>query len=171
MAQNEADHENLMREAVSLVKRVECQYAGRTQPSLLGLNANGWLFVYLGTDPMYRFDERGRLRRAFVDGRLFRTEGSTLAAMQRKRRPASDAEVATSTLLRQDLAPSELNAFRERMFRELTELNEGLAAGVILRQHPIDATQLVDQLRKALKAVLESTEFLAPPLVKRKSSF
>lgn len=167
MAKNEADAEDLMRDAVSLVRRVECQYSSRPKPSLVGLNDLGWLFVYLGTDPMYRFDDRGRLRRAFVDGRLVRTEGTTLASMERQRTSNGNPAAAGSTLVRRDLSPMELNAFRDRMRQELNELSEGLVSGVILRQHPVDMPDLVDGIQTALRTVLNSTEFLAPALVRR----
>lgn len=167
MARNEADHEDLMRDAVSLVKRIEFRHPSRSEPSLVGFNALGWLFVYLGTDPMYRFDEQGRLRRAFVDGRLLRTEGDTLATMERQRNSEGDPKVARSTLLRRDLSPSELDAFRARMRRDLVELSEGLVSAAILRQHPADMPQLLDELQSGLRRVLESPEFLAPALVRR----
>ena len=63
MARNEADHEDLMRDAVSLVKRIECRHSSRPEPAVVGFTLLGWLFVYLGSDPMYRLpDEHGRLR-------------------------------------------------------------------------------------------------------------
>ena len=81
MARNEADREDMMSEAVSLIRRIEYLTPARGAPILAGFNAFGWLFVYVGNDVMYRFDEQGRLRRAFVDGLLYRTEGSTLAML------------------------------------------------------------------------------------------
>lgn len=169
MARNEADHEDLMRDAVSLVKRIECRYGSRPEASLAGFNAIGWLFVYLGTDPMYRFDEIGRLRRAFVDGKILRSEGHTLAVMERHRDLSSTASSsgAESTLLRRDLSPQELQLFRDRMRNDLEQLSEGLVSGQITRQHPAALPDLVNEIRMRLQRVLESPEFLAPALVRR----
>lgn len=167
MARNEADHEDLMRDAVSLVKRVECQSSASNSPCLVGLNEFSWLFVYLGADPMYRFDDHGRLRRAFVDGQLFRTEGATLAMLQRPKRSDEDLGFNRSILVRRDLSSAELDAFRVRMLRELNELNSGLVSGAILRQSPVDLPSLVDEIQSAVTKVINSPEFLAPALVRR----
>ena len=169
MARNEADHEDLMRELVSLVMRVECRQSSGHEPSIAGFNSLGWLFVYLGSDPMYRFDEQGRLRRAFVDGKLLRTTGQTLAIMERHGSSESTNPIhrAESTLLRRDLSSAELEAFRKRMRKDLDDLSEVLRTGEITRQHPADDIGLIGQLQKGFRVVLDSREFLAPAIVKR----
>ena len=118
---------------------------------------------------MYRFDEQGRLRRAFVDGMLFRTSGHTLAMMERRKEqnPREPDSTPGSVLLRQDLSPDELNAFRERLRRELEELIDGLGRGEITRQHPSELPGLVPEFEQAIKVALESREFLAPAIVRR----
>ncbi len=169
MRRDENDQEDLMKEAVSLVKRIEFRYPAEQQPVVLGFNSLGWLFVYLGDDPMYRFDELGRLRRAFVDGKLFRTGGHTLAMMDRQKdqvcpeRPSMSASI----LLRRDLSAEELDAFRVRVRRELEELSDGLCHGELTRQYPPDEAGLILQFEQAIKNVLASRVFLAPPIVRR----
>ena len=169
MARNEADREDLMREAVSLVKRIECRCPSRKEPVVVGLNVLGWMFVYLGSDPMYRFDERGRLRRAFVDGFLFRTEGQTLAVLDRRRNlePSETAALQKATLYRRDLNPVELDAFRRRMQIELEEVSEGIRIGGVTQQHPEDVLGIADEIERKLRLVIESREFLAPAIVRR----
>ncbi|MEZ6044739.1 MAG: hypothetical protein R3C11_03990 [Planctomycetaceae bacterium] len=46
----------------------------------------GAAFLYLGPDPVYHFDAAGRLKRAYVEGLLYRTQESTLARLERLRR-------------------------------------------------------------------------------------
>lgn len=167
MKRDEHDQEDLMREAVSLVPRIECLIPKRSEPVVMGINAQGWLFVYLGSDPMYRFDMQGRLRRAFVDERLYRTTGSTLAVLDRQAKDNTVGDRKESVLLSQDLTQDELNAFRERMRDQLTNLHEGLPHAEVTRQHPVDASGLVPQFQQVLQTVLESTPWLAPALVRR----
>jgi hypothetical protein len=169
MARNEADREDLMAEAVSLVKRLECQYPPRTECTVVGMNSFGWLFVYLGQDTMYRFDELGRLRRAFVDGLLYRTEGRTLAVLER-RRTSNLSESGTamkSELLRRDLTGDQLLAFQQRTRADLKELYDGLTTGVIHRQVPEGIDAVNGEIRHAVRKAQESEQFLAPPLVRR----
>ncbi len=168
MARNESDHEDLMSEAVSLVRRIEYRYQSRQEPSVIGFNRLGWLFVYLGSDPMYRFDERGRLRRAFVDHRLYRTTGKTLAVLERHRTESTiDHAAQDSILLRRDLSPAELVDFRDRMRDELEVLKYGLKVGTVLRQHPADLEGIITEVQDSLDHVLTSAEFLAPAIVSR----
>jgi hypothetical protein len=109
MARQESDREDLMREATALVRRVELDVPGEPEPVVCGFHADGRLSVYFGSDPVYHFDPEGRLRRAFVDGHLFRTQGTTLACLTRVRTHA------VTELRRRDLNPEELAAF----FREM----------------------------------------------------
>ena len=171
MRLDEHGQEDVMKEAVSLIKRIECQYASRVEPVVLGFNQHGWLFVYFGSDPMYRFDEQGRLRRAFVNGMLFRTTGETLAMMERhsSRNQTDPQRNSNSYLLRRDLSPDELDAFRRRLRFELEDLRIGLDQGEILRQYPIKAVGLTFEFHFAVKQALDtdSHDFLAPEIVHR----
>lgn len=169
MARNEADREDLMAEAVSLVKRIECRYPPRTESTVVGLNSLDWLFVYLGQDTMYRFDELGRLRRAFIDGLLYRTEGRTLAVLERRRTSnlAESGSAMKSELLRTDLSADALEAFRQRTRANLRELYDGLSAGVIHHQVPEGMDGIKDEIQQAVRKALDTEQFLAPPLVRR----
>lgn len=164
MARVESDREDLMAEAVALVRRVELRLPGRDETVVAGFRANGWLSVYFGPHPMYQFDERGRLRRAFLDGLLYRTQGTTLAQLRRER-----TEVET-TLLRRDLTESELAEFRSAMLRAVVSLREPLREpllerqAVLLRQTPVEDDRLLDDLAMGLDRVLKSPEFLAPSI-------
>lgn len=164
MARIESDREDLMAEAVALVRRIELQMSGRNETIVVGFRANGWLSVYFGPDPMYQFDEQGRLRRAFVGGLLYRTQGTTLAQLRRER---TDAE---TTLLRRDLTDTELAEFRNSMLITIVPLRDQLAQRlvIVLRQVPTDDNQLFEDLAVGLDRALKSSDFLAPAIPGRR---
>lgn len=152
MARNESDREDLLAEAVALTRRLEGMGVGQPPLITAGFRTNGWLSVYFGPDPMYQVDAEGRLRRAFVDGLLYRSQGETLAQLTRTRSPRE------TVLQRRDLTPTELTRFRHDMTTRLAELAEALDAGrfQVRRVHPqADATLTADialRLRAALSA-------------------
>ena len=171
MSRNESDREDLMREAVSLIRRIECRTSSPLDPIIVGVNSAGWLFVYLGNDVMYRFDEKGGLRRAFIDGFLYRTEGTTLGKLERRRASELDDgnahAIPKTTLLRRDLTSEELTRFRLRMHQELALVSAAVRSNEIARQHPPDATGLAEEMQNGIQRVLETREFLAKAIVRR----
>lgn len=159
MARNESDREDLLQEAVAMVRRMELHTPGQTDPIVVGFRANGWMSVYFGQDRMYQFDEVGRLRRAYVDGFLYRSHGTVLARLQRER-----TETET-TLLRQDLTPDALGQFQQQCRTWLRSLRNQLEVGfTVQRQIPVSDEALPDDVARFLDTVLESEQFLAPAI-------
>lgn len=169
MARNESDREDLMSEAVSLIRRIECESALHREKLVVGINSFGWLFFYIGNERMYRFDEHFRLRRAFVDGLLFRTAGSALSSLKRCRSlpECETGEIPITTLVRRDLSPDELKAFRQKTHGELKAVAEAVRTGKVIRQFPAEATGIVEEIQYGIRQILESNEFLAPAIVRR----
>lgn len=163
MARNESDREDLMAEAVAMTRRIEVTLPDESTLIVTGFRSNGWLSIYLGPDLMYQFDEHGRLRRAFVGGLLFRTQGATLAQLHRQR---TDTE---TTLLRRDLTETELAAFRRTMLDQLTEFHQRLIqrAVRVTRRFPVEDDQLWNDLVHGWQRVLTAPEFLAPALPRK----
>lgn len=160
MARNESDREDLIHEAAGLPDRAEWNVPSQSEPVITGIKRNGSLCLYLGADPVYQFDPEGRLRRAFVDGFLYRTQGSTLARIHRER---TETE---STLVRHDLDAEELDVFLQTMRATLRTLRDELADGEasLLRsveKAPVaglpDFSQLIDE-------ALETMPTLAPAI-------
>jgi hypothetical protein len=58
--------------------------AGREVEVFAGFRGES-LSLYFGSDPVYHFNDRGELRRAFVDGRLIKAEQGRLVSLERKR--------------------------------------------------------------------------------------
>ena len=88
VAREEHDREDLLREATALIERVELRIAGREQSVFVGFRRDGSGSIYFGDDPVYQFNTRGQLRRAFVAGRLFKSQQGALIAITRLRTPA-----------------------------------------------------------------------------------
>ena len=159
MARHEAEREDLMREATALARRVEIRVPGFAEPVVAGWRATGWLSVYFGSDPVYHFDAEGRLRRAFVVGELYRSQGETLSRLHRCR-------TADATLLeRSDLSAGELAAFLGDAAGWLTVLRDSVSRGdaAVTRQAPADGA-LMEDLRDAVERILESGVALAPAI-------
>jgi hypothetical protein len=160
MARHEADREDLMSEAVSLVRRAEFVTPGEVELVVAGFKASGDMSIYFGADPVFHFDALGRMRRAWCQGLLYRTQGTTLARLARQR-----SKTATR-LVRHDLSPDELHPFlamsgeRLRAFRR--DVSEGRAT--MTRQVPDDGTAFLPEILARIDAVLAGGVPLAPAI-------
>lgn len=162
MARDEADREDLIREAVALTERAEFRIEGSVELITIGFRTTKAMSVFIGQDPVYQFDPEGRLRRAFVDGFLFRSQHTTLARMVRER-----TETQT-LLLRTDLSESELADFRSRMFFALQNLQQSIRDGsaVISRSVPADV-DLIPQVLSGLHLALSALPWLSGEIRRR----
>jgi len=164
MARNESDREDLLKEAVALSRRAELEFRDLEEPLFMGFKRDGGLSIYLGADPVYQFNALGQLRRAYCEGFLYRSQGHTLAELQRDR--SRDHEVV---LQRRDLDDSELDKFLDRMEARLHDLQQRLSA----RSHekissvPADA-DLLPEFLAALEVVFSADPILAPMIKSRK---
>jgi len=163
MARHEHDREDLMREAVALVDRVELSIAGFEEFITIGFRANSAMSIFIGQDPVYQFDSEGRLRRAFVDGLLYRSQEITLAMLKRER-----TETETR-LLRTDLDVDSLLAFRETMHNSLEVLYQKLDAGqfTTIRNVP-EAADHIPRIQTALAVIRDAQPWLSPATNRRR---
>lgn len=159
MPRNESDREDLMREATAFVRRAEFHFPGEAKPVVIGQKRSGAWSVYLGDDPVYQFDASGGLRRAFVDHKLFRTQGTTLAQLTRER---SESE---SWLARHDLTDIELAQFRHQATEVLNQLLNGFEQGSAKRiQEQPMGTDCASEFVEVLRSVLSQQIRLAAPI-------
>jgi hypothetical protein len=101
------------------------------------------------------------LRRAFVDGLLYRTQGSTLARMTREQ------SADESSLVRTDLDLQTLQDFRKEMRIWLQAWVDAVAAGrlEVTRQQPSGDSTLLAEITYALQRQLsDRPDWLAPPI-------
>jgi hypothetical protein len=134
MARHEAEREDLLQEATALRRRGEWRVPGELDPVAAGFRDGGECSIYFGQDRCYHFDAAGGLRRAYVEGRLYRTQGTTLAELTRVRTPEE------TQLQRRDLTSDEVAEFLRQSSDRLAGLHAALARGsaVLLRQVPED---------------------------------
>jgi len=122
MARRESDREDLLREATALVERAEIRIPGENEPIVVGFRRDGSASFFFGADPVYQFNSAGELRRAYIDGLLYKAERGRLISLRRER---SETEVS---LIRNELQPHETDALLTTARARLARLNEALAS-------------------------------------------
>ena len=127
LARQESDKEDLIRDATALVERAEIRCEQWSKVITIGFFRDGRCTVYFDQDPFYQFDAGGLLRRAFEDGLLYRSQGATLARLQRRRTADRAASKAPVVLDKADLSVSQLQSFRKRMIRRVDRLCSAIA--------------------------------------------
>jgi hypothetical protein len=149
MARHEAEREDLMAEATALRERVELAMPDEAAHVVAGFRDDGRFSIYFGDDPVFHFDADGRLRRAFVAGRLYRSQQQTLARLTRTR--GTDAV----HLERHDLDPRELAELLGNMRERLVGLSAALEkkTASVVQQVPVGA-DLASRIVPALQAAL-----------------
>ena len=162
MAQHEVDREDLMREAVALPDRVELSVNGFESLITIGFRSNSAMSIFIGQDPVYQFDPEGRLRRAFVDGLLYRSQHTTLAMLKRER---TDTQ---TLLLRTDIADDALQSFRGTMLFSLQILEQKLnSADFTIRRSVPDAISHITRIQSALASIRRTESWLSPTIRRR----
>ena len=162
MAQHEVDREDLMREAVALPDRVELSVNGFESLITIGFRSNSAMSIFIGQDPVYQFDPEGRLRRAFVDGLLYRSQHTTLAMLKRER---TDTQ---TLLLRTDIADDALQSFRGTMLFSLQILEQKLnSADFTIRRSVPDAISHITRIQSTLASIRLAESWLSPTIRRR----
>ena len=163
MAKHEHDREDLMREAVALPDRVELSVADFEPLVTIGFRSNSAMSIFIGQDPVYQYDSEGRLRRAFVDGLLYRSQHTRLALLKRER-----TETET-LLLRTDLDAKALQTFRETMQNSLQILRDCLETGqfTTVRSVP-ESVDHIARIQTALAVIRDAEPWLSPAINRRR---
>ena len=160
MARNESDREDLMREATALVRRCQWVRHDGTAVAICGFRREGALSIYLGADPVYHFDSNGLLKRAFRSGRLYRTQGGTLAELNRQRTREA------TYLVRKDLDERERDDFLAEMSQQIEKLRREMTNGVVTisERVPQKDTDIQNDLATAFHRILANAraKSLAP---------
>ncbi len=118
MARDEQDREDLLAEATALVERIQFKsYAGLD--IVVGFRRDGSASFYFGPDRVYQFTSDGHLRRAMLDGFLYKAEKGRLVRLRKQRGP--DAV----EMLRHELDPEACREFLGTMRGWLERLHDG----------------------------------------------
>ncbi len=126
MARHERDREDLMSEATALVERIELE-TNDHRSVIIGFRSSGCGSVFFGSDPVYQFNRRGELRRAYHDGQLFKAQLRQFVSLDRQRTPHG------VHLVRHDLTADETAAFLDTMCGTLN----ALAKSIVRKQHRV----------------------------------
>jgi hypothetical protein len=187
MARHEADKEDLIAEASALVDRFEFVNRAETaadtdkgqepgdaasvEPSdteasafenqshvVAGFRRDASFSIYFGQNPFYQFTPQHRLRRAWEDGYLFRSQGHTLARLDRQRGPTG------TVLQRTDLTAAELEGFFDRMRNHLDRFIRCIDTGELTLQRAVAGTQrtTTDVVNCVAQIQQIQHDFLAP---------
>jgi hypothetical protein len=138
----------LLAEATALVERVGLQVAGQPEPWVIGFRRDGSASFYFGADPVYQFTSEGKLRRAFVDGLIYKAEAGRLVSLDRQR------SIGTVDLVRHDLDDAEQCVFLDVMERHLRGLVDALGDETtrVVGQVPADV-DVVGRVRNWLASI------------------
>ncbi|RLS56694.1 MAG: hypothetical protein DWH91_06040 [Planctomycetota bacterium] len=158
----EADREDMLAEAVNLRERVEQRVPGWEELVTIGRNVHGHWSFYFGPDQMIRVDAEARVRRALEGGKLYRTQGETLAELTRVRYEA------VTELQRRDLSADEVAALLLRFQNRMGQLLESLRQGTGERPRSVGITPEFDFQLVALLASCVAGLQLAPALATKR---
>lgn len=116
--------EDLLRDSRALVPRVQLAWQDdRASVTVLAGFRGESLSLYFGPDPVFHFNGRGDLRRAFVGGRLVKAEHGRLVVMDR-------VHLGHTVELRSEaLSDAKQEAMLANVAERLVQLREALAAG------------------------------------------
>ena len=134
MSRQESEREDLLREATALVERVELRLPEQPESIVAGFRRDGAASFYFGQSPVYQFNGRGELRRAYVGGLLYKVDSGKLVEMRRER-------TATAVELRSRLlSPEETGKFLLDAEDCLKRLRHALVARIaeVIGQVPSD---------------------------------
>ena len=166
MAQQESDREDLLREATALIERVELTTTDPTEsdPTVVGFRRGGAASFFFGPDPVVQFNTARELRRAYVEGKLYKSESGRLLAMTRRR-----TETETQ-LVRHELSNAEASLIVETLQQRLVNLRDALSSGKfqIVGQEPPTA-DVVGRVRAWLADLPDVLAVASSPHVARES--
>ena len=157
MAREESDREDLMREATALVERVELRVPHEHETVVVGFRRDGGASFFFGADPVYQFNTRGELRRAFVAGKMLKAEHRRLVELSRIRTPDE------TQLIRRELCVTECGLLITAMTERLASLRDALSASFEVVGKVPEHVDVVSRVRMALEPLCNSTVIADSP--------
>ena len=122
---NEHDpHTETLRELTALIPRAEFRLHSTGETVWAGFRRDSACSFYYGTKYVLHFNSAGQLRRAYIDGVLYKAENRQLIAVTRVRQ--AERTLHQSHLCSPALQATFLQAARERLRNLATALDAGL---------------------------------------------
>lgn len=132
MAKQEQPREDLVRDATAYDKRAEFSVEATTV--FFGVRPDGGVSFYVNEDPVFHFNSNGELRRAFVDGDIYKAQAGRIIRLKR------DRSQEKPILKSQPLTPEEQKAMLQATYDGLQRLNFAAAKNALTlsRVEPTD---------------------------------
>ena len=123
MAINRERREDLMRDATAYARRLTLKNPKNDEQIFVGMRQQGGWSVYFGEDPVYQFNNHGKLRRAHFKGLNYAANDGKLQLLHRDR---SGGHVEIQRIYSADAERCIIDDCRSRL-GELAELLENCA--------------------------------------------
>ena len=123
MARQEQDREDLLAEATALVERAELALASQEEHVVVGFRRDGSGSLYLSSEEAYHFNSRNELRRAYLNGLLYKAEKGRLVSLERVR------QAGEVQLLRDELNEQQTAGFLAGLAAKISGLAQQLNSG------------------------------------------
>src|SRR5262245_10565819 len=120
MARVPEEREELLREARALGVRAEMKVDGFDEPVVVGFRRNGAASFYFGPDVVYQFNTASELRRAYLNGGMYKSEKRRLVRLNPRR---TDEALE---LVSHELTPAETTEFLSVAGARIRELQSAL---------------------------------------------
>jgi hypothetical protein len=158
MPRQQHDREDMLAEAKALVERASLKLPGYDEEVFVGFRRDGSASFYFGPESVYQVTSSGRLRRAFVDGLLYKAEHGRLVALRRRR---TEAMVE---LVRHELSAGEERNLVNAVRLHLDALREALHGDTfeLVGQFP-DTTDVAGRVRQFLERFAGPLAIAASP--------
>ena len=148
MTGQEGQREDLIRTATALVQRVELAIDKFPDLLVIGFRSDGAVSLFVGEDPVYQFNTRGELRRAFRAGKRVKAASGRLVELTRG--PADNRV----DMISRELTDQQQQEFLSQLRQTLDQLQGALQQKEyrVTGQVPADqdvvrqAVQWIDQL-------------------------
>ena len=159
MARLESDREDLLRQATALVERAEFEVPGYDAPIVIGFRRDGAGSIFIGAEPVFQFNAKDELRRAYWRGLLVKAEQGELIGLRRKR--AAD-EVQ---LIRHTLSAAETAEVLASLREHRAAIENALRLGDFqLRGQVPESVNVLERIRAWLAGLPQ------PPLIARQAN-
>jgi hypothetical protein len=123
MARQDEDREHLLQEATALVERIEFTLVPDGKRIVVGFRQNGACSFFFDSEPVYQFNSKMQLRRAYVDGNLIGATGGTLSILKRSR------QQGRVTMEQQILETTDVETLVAQAQKHLAHLDQALRDG------------------------------------------
>ncbi|WP_182866798.1 hypothetical protein [Stieleria mannarensis] len=120
MAKQTEDREDLLRDGTAMTVRGRLSVGDAEV--VIGFRSRGQLSLYWNQDPVFQFDESGRLRRVFFDACRLKAQNGRLVRL-RQPRPSEDPPVSRLQLVTEPVSDADQAAILQRLAEALQQID------------------------------------------------